>query len=66
MLFLIFRWPFDGIGGGMDLVAAGFPALYALAWVAAHDDKRATIAAALLVSAHYGFWRVVLDERFQP
>ena len=66
VLFLIFRWPFDGIGGGMDLVVAGFPALYALAWVAAHDEKRATIAAALLASAHYGFWRVVLDERFQP
>jgi hypothetical protein len=66
LLFLIFRWPFDGIGGGMDLVAAGFPALYALAWVAAHDGRRAAIAAALLASAHYGFWRAVLDERFQP
>src|SRR5690606_11501388 len=31
--FVIMRWPFEGVGGGMDLVAAGFPALYALAWV---------------------------------
>jgi len=66
ILFVIFRWPFDGVGGGMDLVVAGFPALYALAWVCAHDSKRTNIAATLLVSAHYAFWRVVLDERFEP
>jgi hypothetical protein len=66
LLFLIFRWPFDGIGGGMDLVAAGFPAFYALAWVCAQDARHASLAAALLASAHYAFWRVVLDERFQP
>jgi hypothetical protein len=66
LLFLILRWPFDGIGGGMDLVVAGFPALYALAWVCAHDPKRANVAAMLLVSAHLAFWRVVFDERFEP
>ncbi len=66
LLFLIFRWPFDGIGGGMDLVVAGFPAFYALAWIAAHDEKRATVAALLLASAHYAFWRAVLDDRFEP
>ena len=66
VLFVIFRWPFEGIGGGVDLVVAGFPALYALAWVCAHDSKRANIAAALLISAHYAFWRIVLDERFWP
>jgi hypothetical protein len=66
MIFLIFRWPFDGIGGGMDLVVAGFPLLYALAWVCAYDRKRTVIAAALLISAHYAFWRVVLDQHFQP
>ena len=66
VLFVIFRWPFEGVGGGMDLVVAGFPAFYALAWVCAHDSRRTTIAAALLVSAHYAFWRVVLDDRFVP
>ena len=66
LLFLVFRWPFEGIGGGMDLVAAGFPALYALAWVCAHDERRAHVAAALLATAHYAFWRAVLDERFEP
>ena len=65
-LFLVFRWPFEGVGGGMDLVAGGFPAAYALAWVCAQDSRRTGIAAALLASAHYAFWRVVLDERFVP
>jgi hypothetical protein len=66
ILFVIFRWPFEGIGGGMDLVMAGFPALYALAWVSAHDAKRASIAAFVLVTAHYAFWRGVLDPQFWP
>ena len=66
VLFVIFRWPFEGVGGGMDLVVAGFPALYGLVWVCAHDARRTTVAAALLVSAHYAFWRVVLDDRFVP
>ena len=66
VLFVMFRWPFEGVGGGMDLVVAGFPAFYALAWVCAHDSRRTAVAAALLVSAHYAFWRVVLDDRFVP
>lgn len=63
--FVIVRWPFEGIGGGTDLIVAGFPALYALAWVCALDSKRTTIAAALLVSAHFAFWQIMLDPRFQ-
>jgi hypothetical protein len=66
VLFVLWRWPFEGVGGGMDLVVAGFPALYALAWVCAHDAKRAHVAAALLISAHYAFWRVMLDDAFVP
>lgn len=65
-LFVMLRWPFEGVGGGMDLVVAGFPAFYALAWACAHDVRRSYVAAALLVSAHYAFWRVVLDDRFVP
>lgn len=65
IVFVILRWPFEGIGGGTDLIVAGFPALYALAWVCAQDSKRTTIAAALLVSAHFAFWQAVLDPRFQ-
>lgn len=65
IVFEIARWPVRGIGSGMDLLAAGFPALYGLTWVCAHDEKRTKVAAALLVSAHLAFWRVVLDEQFQ-
>lgn len=64
LLFLIFRWPFQGLSGGMELVAAGFPAFFALAWICAHDSKRTTIAALLLASAHVAFWRILLDSRF--
>jgi hypothetical protein len=66
LAFVILRWPFDGVGGGMDLVVAGFPAFSALAWICAHDAKRTNIAAALLVSAHLAFWRVVFDHSFRP
>jgi hypothetical protein len=66
IVFLLFRWPFEGVGGGIDLVLAGFPALYALAWVCAHDARQSKIAAALLISAHYAFLWLVLDDQFLP
>ena len=63
-IFLLVFWPVQGLGVEMDLVLAAFPALYALAWVCAHDAKAATIAAALLASAHLAFWRIVLGGDF--
>jgi hypothetical protein len=54
-----------GLGQDVDIVFAGFPALYAAAWVCAHDSKRTYIAAAILISAHYAFWRIGLDPRFR-
>lgn len=63
-IFVICFWPIQGLGPEMDLVVAAFPALYALAWVCAHDPRRTMIAAALLISAHVAFWRIVLDARF--
>lgn len=63
-IFVIVFWPIQGLGVEMDLVVAAFPALYALAWVCAHDARRTTIAAAWLLSAHVAFWRIVLDSRF--
>jgi hypothetical protein len=64
VLFSVFFWPIQGLGVEMDLVVAAFPALYAAAWVCAQDERRTTIAAALLVSGHLAFWRIVLDTRF--
>ena len=58
-------WPTQGLGAGMHLVFARFAAVYALAWVCAHDSRRTYIAAALLVSAHYAFWKICLDPSFQ-
>jgi hypothetical protein len=63
-ILLICFWPIQGIGVEMDLLVAAFPALYALAWVCAHDPRRTRVAAALLVSSHVAFWLIVLDGRF--
>ena len=63
--FTICSWQVLGLGPDVDLVFAGFPAVYALAWICAHDPKRTTIAATLLVTAHYAFWRICLDPQFQ-
>jgi hypothetical protein len=63
-IFTIFFWPIQGLGPEMDLVVAAFPAMYAVAWVCAHDARSATIAAAFLLSGHVAFWRIVLDARF--
>jgi hypothetical protein len=64
LMFLILRWPYTGIGPGMDLVVAGFPAFYALAWVCAQESRASTAAATLLGVAHFAFWWAVLDQRF--
>ena len=64
VILTILIWPTQGIGEGMHLVFARFAAVYALAWVCAHDPTRTKIAAALLISAHYAFWYICLDPRF--
>ena len=63
-LFTIAFWPIQGLAVEMDLLVAAFPAVYALAWVCAHDGRRTLVAAALLVAGHLAFWRVVLDSAF--
>jgi hypothetical protein len=65
LFFTVVIWPTQGLGAGMHLVFARFAAVYALAWVCAHDPRRTYIAAALLASAHYAFWRICLDPAFQ-
>ena len=63
-VFLLLFWPIQGLAAEMDLIFAAFPALFALAWVCAHDVRRTMIAAAMLASAQLAFWRVVLDHTF--
>jgi hypothetical protein len=65
VFFTIMIWPSQGLGEGMHLVFGRFAAVYALAWVCAQDQRRTNIAAALLVTAHYAFWRIVLDKAFR-
>lgn len=65
LYFTLFIWPTQGLGEGMHLVFGRFAAVYALAWVCAHDAKRTYVAAILLATAHYAFWRIVLDKVFR-
>jgi len=65
VIFTVLVWPTQGVGEGMHLVFARFAAVYALAWVCAHDWKRTQIAAAFLASAHVAFWIICLDHRFR-
>jgi hypothetical protein len=62
--FIIVFWPIQGLALEMDLVFAAFPAVYALAWVCAHEARRTAVAAAVLASGHIAFWRIVLDSAF--
>lgn len=64
VLFLIFYWPPQGLGVDTGHVVGTFPAVYAGAWLCARERRHTTIAAALLISGHLGFWRMVLDTRF--
>ena len=64
MMFVVAFWPIQGLAVEMDLVFAAFPAVYALAWVCAQDQRRALTAAALLAIGHLAFWRIVLDSAF--
>lgn len=64
IVFLIFYWPPQGPGVDTGHVFGTFPAFFAAAWLCAQERRHTTIAAALLVSGHLAFWRVVLDTRF--
>jgi len=50
VIFTILIWPTQGLGEGMHLVFARFAAVYALAWVCAHEMRPTRIAAVLLAS----------------
>jgi hypothetical protein len=63
-VFAIMLWPIQGLAVEMDLVFATFPALYALAWVCAHDRRGTAIAAVILACGHVVLWRIALDSAF--
>ena len=63
-IFALLFWPIQGLAVEMDLVFAAFPAVYALAWVCAHDRRAAMTAAAILGCGHLIFWRIVFDSAF--
>jgi hypothetical protein len=63
-LFLIFIWPIQGLAVEADLLVAAFPAVYALAWVAAHSTRGTVLALLLLASSHVVFWRVLFSDAF--
>jgi hypothetical protein len=62
--FVVLFWPVQGLAVELDLLFAAFPAVYALAWVCAHDARRAAIAALILALGHLVFWRIALDSAF--
>jgi hypothetical protein len=63
-LYWIFFWPVQGLAVDTGHVVGAFPAFFALAWLCAHQPRQTAIAAAILVTSHIGFWRMVLDTRF--
>ena len=62
VIFVVVFWPVQGLGVDVDLVFAAFPAVYALAWLCAHERRHAAVAAVLLASAHLAFWWIVLGR----
>jgi hypothetical protein len=64
VVFLVFYWPPQGPGVDTGHVVGTFPAVFAAAWLCAREPRQTTVAAALLVSGHLAFWRMVLDTRF--
>jgi hypothetical protein len=64
VLYWIFFWPVQGLGVDTGHVVGAFPAFFALAWLCAREPRQTVVAAAIMISAHVGFWRMVLDTRF--
>jgi hypothetical protein len=64
LAFFVLFWPIQGLAVEADLTVAAFPAVFALAWLAAQSRPLAIWAAALLASGHVVFWRTVLGDVF--
>jgi hypothetical protein len=57
-------WPIQGLAVEGDLIFGAFPALFALAWLAARTSAATCWSLALLAGAHVIFWRVMLGDFF--
>jgi hypothetical protein len=64
LLFLALLWPIQGLAVEADLLVAAFPAVYALAWVAAQSWQTTALGILLLASSHIVFWRVLVSDAF--
>jgi hypothetical protein len=64
LAFLAVVWPIQGLAVEADLLVAAFPAVYALAWVAAQSTTTTTIALVMLAGSHVVFWRVLFSDAF--
>ena len=64
LAFSIMFWPIQGLAVESDLVFAAFPAMFALAWLAAQSTSTTVWACALLVTSHVVFWRTLLGDVF--
>jgi hypothetical protein len=64
ILFLCFIWPIQGLAVEADLLVAAFPAIYALAWVAAQSSRATMLGLVLLAGSHVVFWRVLFSDAF--
>ena len=62
--FLLVFWPVQGIGMDADLVFAAFPAIFAGAWLCAHNTRATAIGLMLLAGAHGVFWFVIRHFAF--
>lgn len=64
LLFLVALWPIQGLAVEADLLVAAFPAVYALAWLAAQSPRATVLGLLLLASSHVVFWRVLFSDAF--
>jgi hypothetical protein len=64
VIFLWAFWPVQGVAVEADLIFGAFPAVYALAWLAAQRLSVTIWSIIMFASGHAVFWRVMLGDFF--
>lgn len=59
VLFIVLWWPIQGIGEEVDLIAALFPPLFAVAWLVAPSRRLTVLALAILVAGQWALHHVL-------